>query len=272
MRLQSSYRYQLLAALNGVFNPGTHRFCPQKDVILSLAFTPSPTARSTAVDALPNNQPTNPPGAPTDNAANDPIATLTAAQLSDIKAQLDLVLMALEALTHIGSESVLEAAKALKLENILSDRVGLWRLRQSSPLRKGQGRKKLDIEEARALVLVICHLSAAHHEAVRQAVATLEQATQKGEPPHRAAILGDYLDNFSNLYSDRMSEDALIGPATSAQNTTLQSVTLQGPVAQTAATQTLTQLSFRLLVDLLFYSAPHGERQLWLALLDRAVQ
>ena len=213
------------------------------------------------MDALPNNLPANSPGnAPAADATEDRFDSLTAAQLSDIKAQLDLVLMALEALTHIGSESMLEAAKRLQLENILSDRVGLWRLRQSSPLRKGQGRKKLDVEEARALVLVICYLSAAHHEKIRQAIATLEQATQQGEPPHRAAILGDYLDNFSNLYSDRMSEESLSTHPAASPSATIPSTT----------TQILTQLSFRLLIDLLFYSAPNGERQLWLALLDRA--
>jgi len=170
---------------------------------------------------------------------------LSPGQLSSIKAQLDLVLMAIEALTDIGSDAVLMGAKSLNLDGTLSDRVGLWRLRQSSPLRKGQGRKKLDIEEARALVLVVCHLAQNYHEKIRQAVATLEQLSAQNEPPHRAAILGDYLDNFNNMYCDRMAEEA-------------------------PSTDELTQLSLRLLIDLLFYSAAGGERQLWLALLDRA--
>ncbi|MGI8933354.1 MAG: DUF3038 domain-containing protein, partial [Phormidesmis sp.] len=88
-----------------------------------------------------------------------PIDAISTAQLSSIKAQLDLVLMAIEALTGMGSDAVLAAAQDLQLKQTLSDRVGLWRLRQSSPLRKGQGRKKLDIDEARALVLVVCHLA-----------------------------------------------------------------------------------------------------------------
>jgi hypothetical protein len=76
-------------------------------------------------------------------------------QLDNIKAQLDLVLLALESLAGIGSEAMLQAATELNLESVVADRVALWRLRQSSPLRKGQGgRKKLDIEEARALVLI----------------------------------------------------------------------------------------------------------------------
>jgi hypothetical protein len=170
---------------------------------------------------------------------------LSTNQLSSIKAQLDLVLMAIEALTNLGSDAVLLAAKDLQLSDLLGDRVSLWRLRQSSPLRKGQGRKKLDIEEARALVLVVCHLCGGHHESIRQAVAKLEQLSAQNEPPHRAAMLGDYLDNFNNMYCDRMAE-------------------------QPTTTDSLTQLSLRLLIDLLFYSAPGGERQLWLALLDRA--
>ncbi|MEM9087600.1 MAG: DUF3038 domain-containing protein [Cyanobacteria bacterium P01_F01_bin.53] len=169
---------------------------------------------------------------------------LSPEQLSSIKAQLDLVLMAIEALTDLGSDAVLSAAKELQLNDALSDRVGLWRLRQSSPLRKGKGRKKLDIEEARALVLVVCHLAQSYHGQIREAVAKLEALTAQNEPPHRAALLGDYLDNFNNMYYDRMAE----------------------PVPETAA---LTQLSLRLLIDLLFYSAPGGARQLWLALLDR---
>lgn len=174
-----------------------------------------------------------------------PIKNLSTLQLGSIKAQLDLVLMAIEALTEIGSDAVLAAAKELDLSQVLSDRVGLWRLRQSSPLRKGQGRKKLDIEEARALVLVVCHLAKAHHGRVRQAVTRLEALSAAGEMPHRAAILGDYIDNFSNMYGDRMADPNLKADA-------------------------LTQLSLRLLIDLLFYSAPGGERQLWLALIDRS--
>lgn len=177
--------------------------------------------------------------------ASLPVTDRLDRQLGSIKAQLDLVLMAIEALTDIGSDAVLAAAKELKLSKMLADRVGLWRLRQSSPLRKGQGRKKLDVEEARALVVVVCHLARAHHDRVREAVAQLEALSAAGEPLHRGATLGDYLDNFSNMYSDRMA----------------------APILET---EVLTQLSVRLLIDLLFYSAPGGERQLWLALIDRS--
>lgn len=164
-------------------------------------------------------------------------------QLDNIKAQLDLVLLALEALAGIGSEAMLQAAADLKLESMISDRVALWRLRQSSPLRKGQGgRKKLDVEEARALVLICCYLAKQYTEMIRRAVALLEQMTEQNREPHQAALLGDYLDRFSNTYQERME------------------------AGDNVASDVLTHLAFKLLIDLLFYSYPNGPRRLWLAL------
>ncbi|MGP1386989.1 MAG: DUF3038 domain-containing protein [Thainema sp.] len=167
-------------------------------------------------------------------------------QLDNIKAQLDLVLLALEALADIGSDAMLKAAADLHLESVVADRVALWRLRQSSPLRKGQGRKKMDVEEARSLVLIICHLANQHQEIIRRAVTLLEQVSEQDKEPHRVALLGDYLDNFCNLYQERMED------------------------GDDASPSSLTYLAFKLLIDLLFYSNPGGVRRLWLALFDRA--
>lgn len=170
-----------------------------------------------------------------------------AKQLDNIKAHLDLVLLALEALAGIGSEAILQAAQELNLESVIADRVGLWRLRQSNPLRKSSGgRKKLDVEEARSLVLIICYLAKQHQELIRRAVSLLEQMTEQNKEPHRTALLGDYLDTFSNTYQERMEE------------------------GDNGSPKILYQLAFKLLIDLLFYSAANGHRRLWLALMDRA--
>jgi hypothetical protein len=167
-------------------------------------------------------------------------------QLDNIKAQLDLVLLALEALADIGSDAMLNAATELGLEDLAADRVALWRLRQSNPLRQGSGgRKKLDVEEARALVLIICHLAQQHQTTVRQGVMVLEQISQAGLPPSHHPILGDYLDSFVTIYQDRMTTDP-------------------------QSSQSLEPLALKLLIDLLFYTDQAGPRRLWLALLDRA--
>jgi hypothetical protein len=114
-------------------------------------------------------------------------------------------------------------------------------------MRKSQGgRKKLDVEEARSLVLIICHLAKQHQELIRRAVALLEQLSEQNREPHQASLLGDYLDAFSNTYQERMDE------------------------GENVSTDSLTHLALKLLIDLLFYSSPNGHRRLWLALLDRA--
>lgn len=174
---------------------------------------------------------------------------LTPPQLQNIKSQLDLTLLALEALVGIGSEAMLAAAAALALGDVFTDRVGLWRLRQANPLRRGRGRKTLDIDEAKALVCITCHIAANHRQPIRQAVTALETALARQRPPHRVALLGDYLDTFTRCYQERMEPAAEPGTADPDQ---------------------LAQLALKLLVDLLFYSTTGGERQLWLTLLERS--
>ncbi|AFY61758.1 DUF3038 domain-containing protein [Synechococcus sp. PCC 6312] len=168
-----------------------------------------------------------------------------AIDLDNIKTQLDLVLLALEALTGLGSEAILQAASELKLVDFVSDRVGLWRLRQSNPLRRGSGgRKKLDIEEARSLVLISTHLARNHQTQIRQAIEHWETLEKEARSPQQDPLLGDYLDAFTGLYQERMSHQGVVG-------------------------EDLSELALSLLIDLLFYSSPQGSRRMWLALLDR---
>ena len=43
-------------------------------------------------------------------------------------------------------------------------------------------------------------------ELLRRAVSLLEQVTAQNKEPHTMALLGDYLDKFTNLYQERMNE------------------------------------------------------------------
>lgn len=168
-------------------------------------------------------------------------------QLENIKSHLDLVLLALEAIANLSSEAIIQAAKDLNLESIVGDRLTLWRLRASNPQRQSSGgRKKLDVEEARSLVLIICHLAHQHQELLRRAVGLLEQVTAENKAPHETALLGNYLDQFINYYQTRINH-------TSNLSATF-----------------LTQLAWKLLIDLLFYSGNNGHRLLWIAIFDAA--
>lgn len=168
-------------------------------------------------------------------------------QLENIKSHLDLVLLALEAIANISSDAILQAAKDLNLESVVGDRITLWRLRASNPQRKSSGgRKKLDVEEARSLVLIICFLANQHQELLRRAVTLLEQATEQSKAPHQIALLGNYLDQFINFYQERITNSSDLSPTL------------------------ISQLAWKLLIDLLFYSGQNGHRLLWIAIFDAA--
>jgi hypothetical protein len=168
------------------------------------------------------------------------------AQLDNIIAELDLVLLALEALAGIDHDAMLQAATQLNLESRVPERiVALWKLRQSNRLRPSEaGQNQPDVEEARSLVLMICYLAKQHQELIRRAVALMEQLAAENQEPHTASLLGDYIDAFGRIYTERRSDENI-------------------------STDVLTQLALKLLIELLFYSGPAGHRRLWLALINR---
>lgn len=169
-------------------------------------------------------------------------------QLDNMKTQLDLVLLSLEAITKLGSEAMLQAAKDLGLETVIADRVSLWRLRQSNPQRKSSGgRKKLDIEEGRALVLIACHLAKQEQQKIRSAVGVLEDTWRLDRLPQQEPLLADYTDRFIELYQERMEDVPSFPP------------------------EQLAKAACKLLIDLLFYSGPHGHKHLWSSLLHRSL-
>lgn len=163
-------------------------------------------------------------------------------QLDRIKIQIDLVLLALEALAGISSDSLLRAARDLHLTSVGEDRLAMWRLRQSTPWRHADGQKTLNLEEARSLVLIICHLAKYHQELIRRAVSLLEQMTAQNQDVQQTALLGDYLDTFANIDQKRM-------------------------LLEDSPPEEVEPLALKLLVDLLFYSSANGHQRLWQVLL-----
>ncbi|MGL6345013.1 MAG: DUF3038 domain-containing protein [Waterburya sp.] len=168
-------------------------------------------------------------------------------ELDNIKYHLDLVLLALEAIANIRSEAMIKAAQDLYLESVMVDRLNLWQLKSSDPKRETDGkRKKLDVEEARSLVLIICYLANQHQELLRRGVSLLEQVTEQNQPPHQTALLGNYLDRFINSYQERIANPQYI------------------------SSESLAYLPWKLLSDLLFYSGHNGHRLLWGTIFDTA--
>ncbi|MEB3281864.1 MAG: DUF3038 domain-containing protein [Lyngbya sp.] len=157
-------------------------------------------------------------------------------QLDDITIRLELVMLALVALTGAGSESLVEVAKQLNLNSIIADRL-------TQP-ENSQQQKPLSVDEARALVVIICYLAKENQALIRRAIALLEQYTTTNEDLRQVALLRDYFDAFSQMYQEQIDGTASL------------------------PTDTLNPLAIKLLIELLFYSNFNSPQRFWLALLS----
>jgi hypothetical protein len=168
-------------------------------------------------------------------------------QLDNIKTQLDLVLIALESLGKISADGISQAARELNLESIVGDGAGLWRLGPSHPQASSEGgQKRLDPEEAQALVLIAAHLADQQQETIRRMIADWQKAVAVGQPASREPAVADYIEDFTRIYQEKMDNSAPISP------------------------DLLSQVALKLLVELLFYSSSNGHQRLWNALLSRS--
>ncbi len=166
-------------------------------------------------------------------------------QLNQIQTHLDLILLGLEALINLHRDSLVEVATELSLQTTMIQHWLLWEQRQSLETQESQtSSNPLKVEEARSLIVIICYLCQQNQEFIRRAVTLLEQMTAQNKDPLRLALLRDYFDKFKGLYQANVSEN------------------------QRLESSQLSKLAFKLLVDLLFYSATNGHRRLWLAMLD----
>jgi hypothetical protein len=152
--------------------------------------------------------------------------SLEVSHLEQIQARLDFLLLALEALAKIEPTQILQTIQALNLAAVISDRSFLWRSNHPS----------FTVPEAQAWTVTLSSLARQHQELIRRAVSLLEQMQPQDEPPQRLALLADYLENFTNLAHTRL---------------------------ENYDPRQLTTLAWKLLVDLLFYSSPQGDRRLW---------
>ena len=65
-----------------------------------------------------------------------------------VRTDLDLLLLAIEALDVGGSEALLKAAEQLELKDLIPGRVKLWLIRSTNPMRRHSQRHPLSLREA----------------------------------------------------------------------------------------------------------------------------
>ncbi|OUC11820.1 MAG: hypothetical protein B0A82_25725 [Alkalinema sp. CACIAM 70d] len=168
------------------------------------------------------------------------------------RSQIDLLLLAIEALDLTGSEAILIVARDLELKSVIPDRVTLWRLRSTNPMRRTNQRRSLSILEAKALVVILCNLARRLTVVVRQLLLTYHQLLEKEKSPTDDFYLAAYLERFRAHFRSRMN------PRRAA-------------VLAYSTDESLNQLAVDLLGQLLFCTGTSGMQRLWISLFDGEV-
>ncbi|MEM8718823.1 MAG: DUF3038 domain-containing protein [Cyanobacteria bacterium P01_G01_bin.39] len=167
--------------------------------------------------------------------------------------QIDLLLLALEALELGGSEQMLATARQLGIEQIIKHRVNLWRLRCSNPWRRSYTRDFLSLDEAKALVIIAAYRAKDQMVIIRQLLLAEQQMRAKDLPIDNHFRLSEYLTRFRAHFRSRMnSRRAKVS-------------------AYIASEPELNELALSLLNKLLFCTGTRGMQRVWFSLFDGEV-
>lgn len=167
--------------------------------------------------------------------------------------QIDLLLLALEALELGGSELMLASVKKLELSDIVANRVVLWRLRCSNPWRRSHTHGHLTPDQAKALVLIIGDRAKNLTALLRQLLLAEQQLRSRNLPLDSHFRLSEYLERFRAHFKSRMNPRRV------------------RVMLYNQSKQDLNELALDLLEKLLFCTGTVGVQRLWVSLFDGEV-
>ena len=170
-----------------------------------------------------------------------------------LQQRIDLLLLAIEALEMGASEQMLEIIQQLQFQEIIKNRIVLWRLRCTNPWRRSYTRSTLSLPQAKALVIIASYRAKSLTVQIRQLLLAEQQMRQKGLPVNCHFLLAEYLDQFRTHFQSRMN------PRRAKVSVYLTS------------NDELNKLALFLLKQLLFCTGTTGMQRFWISLFDGEV-
>jgi hypothetical protein len=167
--------------------------------------------------------------------------------------QIDLLLLAIEALELGASEQMLATAQRLELDRLITNRVQLWRLRCSNPWRRSYTREALTLDRAKALVIVASDRAKHLTVIIRQLVLAEQQMRHKQLPIANHFRLSEYLERFRAHFRSRMNPRRV------------------KVFSYINSEDDLNELAISLLKKLLFCTGTNGTLRVWYSLFDGEV-
>jgi Protein of unknown function (DUF3038) len=163
--------------------------------------------------------------------------------------QLDWMLLALEALDLNAQENTLVGLQDLQLQPLIKNRVHLWQLRNTNPLRRFSQRRPLSLAEGKALVALACYLARRQTSTIRQLLMAYDRLQSESLTPEHHFRLGQYLERFRGHFLSRMNPNRVAIAAYKPQDK-------------------LDALALGLLNQVLLCTGTAGVERLWASLFD----
>ena len=113
--------------------------------------------------------------------------------------KLDLLLLILETIDLNGLQSLYSVSNRLKLNDVLPNKVSIWKLRNNNPLRKSFINNNIKSAEFDALIKITVELSRYLYPYMREILRSKE------DPKNNSVIWNDFKKRFIELINERFN-------------------------------------------------------------------
>jgi len=117
--------------------------------------------------------------------------------------KLDLLLLILETIDLNGIQSLYALSNRLNLNNVLPNKVTIWKLRNNNPLRKSYVNNNIKLDEFDALIKITVELSRYLYPYIREILQSKEDFEKN------SVIWNDFNKRFIELIKERFNLDTM---------------------------------------------------------------
>ena len=117
--------------------------------------------------------------------------------------KLDLLLLILETIDLNGIHSLYAISNRLNLNDVLPNKVTIWKLRNNNPLRKSYINNNIKFEEFDALIKITVEMSRYLYPYIREILQSKE------DPENNSVIWNDFKKRFVDLINERFNINSM---------------------------------------------------------------
>ena len=117
--------------------------------------------------------------------------------------KLDLLLLILETIDLNGIQSLYALSNRLNLNNVLPNKVTIWKLRNNNPLRKSYVTSNIKLNEFDALIRITVEMSKYLYPYIREIMKSKENIDEN------SIIWNDFNNRFIELIKERFNIDSM---------------------------------------------------------------